>query len=175
MFTAVSLNAFCTSVLWKQHCIVRKRRQEMHPAATRDKKRRMQQYEELQKCRSNNGATSVYRYQTNRPFIINGCGFRSHKMSHDTGPWLREVWLWSLSDMGGVGPSTTPPPPWGVQSFYRMYGQHTIVGSKCLSLYTGSRQEVDRRYEETRVSQGFLCIKPCITPCIRPLNPNPKS
>ena len=25
----------------------------MHPAATRDKKRRMQQYEELQKCRSN--------------------------------------------------------------------------------------------------------------------------
>ena len=57
--------------------------------------------------------------------------------------------------MGGVRPSTTPPPPWGVQSFYRMFGQDTIVGSKCLSSYTGSRQEVDRKYEETRVSEGF--------------------
>ena len=57
--------------------------------------------------------------------------------------------------MGGVGPSTTPPPPWGVQSFYRMFGQDTIVGSKCLSFYTGSRQEVGRKYEETRVSEGF--------------------
>ena len=31
----------------------------------------------------------------------------------------------------------------------------TIVGSKCLSCYTGIRQEVDRKYEETRVSKGF--------------------
>ena len=57
--------------------------------------------------------------------------------------------------MGGVGPSTTPPPPWGVQSFYRMFGQDTIVGSKCLSFYTGSWQEVGQKYEETRVSEGF--------------------
>ena len=58
--------------------------------------------------------------------------------------------------MGGVRSSTTPPAPWGggeggVQSFYRMFGQETIVGSKCLSFYTGSRQEVGQKYEETRV------------------------
>ena len=57
--------------------------------------------------------------------------------------------------MGGVRPSATPPPPWEVQSFYRMFGQDTIVGSKCLSFYTESRQEVGRKYEETRVSEGF--------------------
>ena len=57
--------------------------------------------------------------------------------------------------MGGVRPSTTPPSPWGVQPFYRMFAQDTTVGSKCLSFYTGIRQEVSRKYEETRVSEGF--------------------
>ena len=76
-----------------------------------------------------------------------------------------------LHDMDGVGPSTTPPLPWGVQSFYKMFGQDTIVGSKCLSCYTGSRQEVGRKYKEKRVSKGFKGIRPCIRPCIRPLNP----
>ena len=46
------------------------------------------------------------------------------------------------------------PPPWGVQFFYRMFGQETIVGSKCLSCYTGSRQEVGWK-KETRVSNDF--------------------
>ena len=45
--------------------------------------------------------------------------------------------------------------PRGVQSFYRMFGQDTIVGSKCLSFYNGSRQEVGQKYKETRVSEGF--------------------
>ena len=60
-----------------------------------------------------------------------------------------------LRDMGGVRRSTSPPPPWRVQSFYRMFGPDTIVGSNCLFCYTGSRQEVGRKYEETRVSKGF--------------------
>ena len=76
-------------------------------------------------------------------------------MSHDTGPWLGGVA--TVAEWYGLGQATTP----------RMFGQDTIVGSKCISFYTGSRQEVGRKYEETRVS------KPCNTPCIRPLNPNP--
>ena len=43
------------------------------------------------------GAPSVYRYQTDRPFIIDERGFRSHKMSHDTGRRQGEVWLWWLA------------------------------------------------------------------------------
>ena len=38
------------------------------------------------------------------------------------------------------------PLPWGggggVQSFYKILWQETIVGSKCLLSYTGSRQEI---------------------------------
>ena len=30
----------------------------------------------------------------------------------------------------------------GVQSFYKMFGQEIIVGSKYLFCYTGSRQEI---------------------------------
>ena len=62
-----------------------------------------------------------------------------------------------LRNMSGVGPSTTPPPAWGggVQFFYRMFGQETIVGSKCLFCYTGSRLEVGQKKEETWVSKGF--------------------
>ena len=54
----------------------------------------------------------VYRYQTNRPFIINGRGFRSHRMSHDNGPRLGEacvIWVGSgdpqpLHHPGGCSP-----------------------------------------------------------------------
>ena len=67
-----------------------------------------------------------------------------------------------LRNRGGVRPSTTPPPPWGgggggggVQFFYRMFVQETIVGAKSLSCYTGSRQEVGWKKEETRVSNDF--------------------
>ena len=51
-------------------------------------------------CKILEGAPSVYRYQTNRPFIMNGRGSRSHKMSHDTGPRLGEVWLQWLVKYG---------------------------------------------------------------------------
>ena len=63
-----------------------------------------------------------------------------------------------------VGSGHQPRPPGlgagvgggGVQFFYRMFGQETIiVGSKCLSCYTGSRQEVGWKKEETRVSNDF--------------------
>ena len=52
------------------------------------------------------------------------------------------------------------PPPLhhsggGVQFFYRMFGQETIVGPKCLFCYTGSRQEVGQKKEETMVSNDF--------------------
>ena len=60
-----------------------------------------------------------------------------------------------LRNRGGVRPSTAPPLPWGVQFFYRMFGQETIVGAKSLSCYTGSRQEVGWKKEETRVSNDF--------------------
>ena len=76
-------------------------------------------------------------------------------MSCDTGPRLGEVWLQWLVKNGGVGPSTTPAPPWGVQFFYRMFGQETIVGSKCLFCDTESRKEVGWKKEETRVSKGL--------------------
>ena len=53
-------------------------------------------------------------------------------------------------------PSKTPPPPcMGVQSFYKIFGLETIVGSKCLLCYTGSRQDVGRKYDETKVSKVF--------------------
>ena len=47
-----------------------------------------------------------------------------------------------LRYMGEVGPSTTPPLPWGgVQSLYRMFGQDTIVGSNACSV----TQDVGRK------------------------------
>ena len=51
------------------------------------------QDEEMGQVVESNGAPSVYRYQTNRPFIMNGHGFWSRRMSYDTGPRLGEVWL----------------------------------------------------------------------------------
>ena len=79
-----------------------------------------------------------------------------------------------LREWVGSGHPQPPPHPGGCSPFIECLGK-TIVGSKCLFCYTGSRQEVGRKYKETRVSKGFYCIKPCIRPCIRPLNPNPKS
>ena len=60
-----------------------------------------------------------------------------------------------LSKGGGVNPSTTPPPPWGC-FFYRILEQRPIVGSKHMFSDTRSKQEVDRKYDKTRVSEGFL-------------------
>ena len=72
------------------------------------------------------------------------------------------IWVgWRCSysgfcNMGGVMPSKTPPPPcMGVQSFYKIFWLETIVGSKCLLCYTGSRQDVGRKYDETKVSKVF--------------------
>ena len=59
-----------------------------------------------------------------------------------------------LRNMVGLG-HPQQLPTWGVQFFYRMFGQETIVGSKCLFCYTGSRQEVGRKKEETWVSKGL--------------------
>ena len=44
--------------------------------------------------------------------------------------------------------------PGGCSPFIECLGK-TIVGSKCLFCYTGSRQEVAQKYKETRVSKGF--------------------
>ena len=59
-----------------------------------------------------------------------------------------EIWVGS----GHPQPSTTRG---GGGFFYRIFGQETIVDSKCLSCYTGSRQEVGWKKEETRVSNDF--------------------
>ena len=68
-------------------------------------------------------APSVYRYQTNRPFITNWRSFRSRWMSCYTGPRLGEVWLQWLVKYGGVWPFTTPAPPWGCSFFMECLGK----------------------------------------------------
>ena len=98
------------------------------------------------------GAPSVYRYQANWSFITNGRGFRSRWMSCDTSPRLGEVWLQWLVRYGWGQAIHNPSTTLGGA---RMFGQGTIVGSKCLFCYTGSRPEVGRKKEETRVSKIF--------------------
>ena len=67
------------------------------------------------------------------------------KWSYGTGLTLEEAWLRWLVQYGWGQAIHSPSNTLGgggVQSFFKMLGQKTIVGSKCLFWYTRTRQEI---------------------------------